>query len=169
VGFRFTLVLSRVISDEESAVLREAGCAGAVFAEDSLPTNAEVPVTRVDVDDCVSASLEAAIEAGLAAVKQVPDLSVPGLTVPAQPAFPPDADTDAVIQGSVIEETATAGAATQDTAVQDGTAAEEPAANKKTTAGKPAAKKKPSAKKANPRNSSEGASSEKVDASPASS
>ena len=70
-----------MISDEESAILREAGCAGAVFAEDSLPTNAEMPVTRVDVDDCVSASLQAAIEAGLAAVREVPDLSVPGLTV----------------------------------------------------------------------------------------
>lgn len=162
MGFRFTLVLNRVISDEESAVLREAGCAGAVFAEDSLPTNAEVPVTRVDVDDHVSVSLEAAIEAGLAAVRNVPDLSVPGLTVPAQPAFPPEANTGAVVQGSVIEETATADAATQ-----DGTATEEPAA-KKTTTRKPAAKKT-SAKKASADKRAEGASSEKIDATPASS
>jgi hypothetical protein len=147
VGFRFTLVLSRVLSDEESAVLRgEAGCADAVFAEDSLPTNAEVPVTRVDVDDCVSVSLEAAIEAGLAAVHKLPDLSVPGLTVPAQPAFPPDADTGAVVQGSVIEETATTGAA-----AENGTATEEQAL-KKTTARKSPAKKT-GAKKAGPEKS----------------
>jgi hypothetical protein len=92
MGFRYTLVLSRMISDEESAILREAGCAGAVFAEDSLPTNAEMPVTRVDVDDCVSASLEAAIKAGLAAVQEVPDLSVPGLTVEPQALCPSDED-----------------------------------------------------------------------------
>lgn len=135
MGFRYTLVLNREINDEESAALRAAGCAGAVFGADTLPTNAEVRVTRVDVDDCVSVSLEAAIEAGLAAVQKVPDLSVPGLTVPAQPAFPPDADKGDVVQGSVIEETADAVA--------------EDATEEKTAASKPAAKKT-SAKKASP-------------------
>jgi hypothetical protein len=148
-----------VISDEESAILREAGCAGAVFAEDSLPTTAEMPVTRVDVDDCVSASLEAAIEAGLAAVREVPDLSVLGLTVEPQPAFPPDSEAGTVIQGqgSVIEVTATADAATE-----DGTATEEPAAEETTAA------KKASTKKASPRTSAKESSSEKADATSAS-
>lgn len=157
MGFLYTLVLSRVISDEESAILRKAGCAGAVLAEDSLPTNAEIPVTRLDVDDCVSASLEAAIEAGLAAVREVPDLSVPGLMVPALSAFPPDSEVGAVIQGSVIEETATADAATE-----DGTATEESAAKETTAA------KKASTKKASPRTSAKKASSEKADATSAS-
>jgi hypothetical protein len=154
MGFQYTLVLSRVISDEESAILTEAGCAGAVFGEDSLPTDAEMPVTRMEVDDCVSASLEAAIEAGLAAVREVPDLSVPGLTVPAQPAFPPDSEADTVANGSVIEETATA-----DTTTEDGTTTEEPA-SEETTVAKKASTKKASTKKARPRAGVKQASSE---------
>lgn len=88
MGHKFTLILSREITDSESAILQEAGCAGAVFAKDSLPTNAEIPVTKMDFDDTVSPSLAEAIESALEAVKKVPDISVPGLTVPAQPAQP---------------------------------------------------------------------------------
>lgn len=40
----------------------------------------------MDFDDTISPSLAEAIESALEAVKIVPDLSVPGLTVPAQPA-----------------------------------------------------------------------------------
>jgi hypothetical protein len=101
VGHVFSLVLSREITDEESAVLREAGCAGAVFGTDSLPTNADVTVTKMDFDDTVSPSLAEAIESALEAVKQVPDLSVPGLTVPAVPKAP-DADPG-VLAGEVVE------------------------------------------------------------------
>ncbi len=96
----FSLVLSREITDDESAVLREAGCAEAVFATDSLPTNADVTVTKMDFDDTVSPSLAEAIESALEAVKKVPDLSVPGLTVPAVPKAS-DAATPA---GEVVEE-----------------------------------------------------------------
>src|ERR1700727_12944 len=85
MGYRFSLVLSREISEEESAVLQAAGCASAVFGTDSLPTNAEVTVTKMDFDDTLSPSLAEAIESALEAVKNVPELSVPGLTVPAQP------------------------------------------------------------------------------------
>ena len=48
-GYKYTLVLSREITDEESAILREAspGCADAVFGPDTLPTNAEIPVTKL--------------------------------------------------------------------------------------------------------------------------
>ncbi|MFD0661032.1 hypothetical protein [Thermocatellispora tengchongensis] len=81
----FSLILSREITEEESAILREAGCAGASFGTDSLPTNADVKVTKMDFDDTVSPSLAEAIESALEAVKKVPDLSVPGLTVPAVP------------------------------------------------------------------------------------
>jgi hypothetical protein len=104
VGYKFSLVLSREITDEESALLREEGINGAVFEPDALPTNAEVAVTRIDVDDTVTPSLAEAIEAALEAVKRVPDLGVPGLTVPAQPAGP--SSEPAVVEGEIIEEIA---------------------------------------------------------------
>jgi hypothetical protein len=87
VGHKFSLVLNREITDDESAALREAGCAEAVFCTDSHPTNPDLPVTKMDFDDENSPSLAEAIESALEAVKnvQVPDLKVPGLTVPAQP------------------------------------------------------------------------------------
>lgn len=88
MGYKFSLVLSREITDSESAALKEAGCGEATFGSDTLPTNAGVPVTRVEFDDTVSPTLAEAIESALEAVKTVPDLSVPGLTVPAQPAEP---------------------------------------------------------------------------------
>lgn len=126
MGYKFSLVLSREITDGETAVLQEAGCTSAVFTTDSLPTNADVTVTRMDFDDTVSPSLTEAIESALAAVKEVSDLSVPGLTVPAQPAQPL-AETEAQAQEAQAQE------------VQ---AQEKPAAKK------PAAKKRTSTKKA---------------------
>ena len=86
MGYKFSLVLNREITDSESTALKEAGCRDATFGSDTLPTNVSVPVTRVEFDDTVSPSLAEAIESALQAVKTVPDLSVPGLTVPAQPA-----------------------------------------------------------------------------------
>jgi hypothetical protein len=88
VGYKFSLVLSREITDDESAALQGAGFQGATFGSDSLPTDAAVPVTKVDFDDVVSPTLAEAIESALEAVKTVPDLGVPGLTVPPQPAGP---------------------------------------------------------------------------------
>jgi len=89
VGHVFSLVLSRQVTEEESAILQAAGCADAIFETDSLPTNADVPVTKIDFDDTVSPSLAEAIESALEAVKKVPDLTVPGLSVPALPATDP--------------------------------------------------------------------------------
>jgi hypothetical protein len=125
VGHKFTLILSREITDGESAILQEAGCAGAIFAKDSLPTNADVPVTKMDFDDTVSPSLAEAIESALEAVKKMPDLSVPGLTVPAQPAQP---QAEEVAEDSAV-------------ATEDKPAARKPAAKKPST-------KRTSAKKA---------------------
>jgi hypothetical protein len=88
VGYKFSLVLSREITEDESAILRDAGCEGAAFGTDTLPTNADVTVTKMDFDDTASPSLADAIQSALDAVKAVPELSVPGLTVPAQPAGP---------------------------------------------------------------------------------
>jgi hypothetical protein len=138
VGYRFTLVLSREITDEESAILQEAGCSGAIFAPDSLPTNAEVPVTKMDFDVTESPSLAEAIESALEAVKKVPDLSVPGLTVPAQPAHAEDpvqagdpGHAEAGEQGAVIE----------GVVVEEKPAARKARARKAATTTKPAAKK----------------------------
>jgi hypothetical protein len=125
VGHKFSLVLSREITGEESEILREAGCACAVFATDTLPTNAEVTVAKMDFDDTESPSLAEAIEAALEAVKNVPDLTVPGLTVPAVPKAPAD-----VIEGTVVDGT-----------VVEGTVVEEKPAAKKLAAKKPAARK----------------------------
>jgi hypothetical protein len=146
MGYRFSLVLSREISEEESAILQEAGCASAVFGTDSLPTNAQVTVTKMDFDDTSSPSLAEAIESALEAVKKVPELSVPGLTVPAQPAHAPDADSS-VVAGTVITDEAAGEAVLQETeAVPQETA--EKASGSKPAARKPrAAKKAPAAKK----------------------
>jgi hypothetical protein len=140
VGHKFSLVLSREITDDESAILRES-CSGTTFTTDTLPTNADVTVTRVDVDDAASPSLAEAIEAGLEAVKKVPDLSVPGLTVPAQPveraaSEPAAAAADASANGS--QDTAAKKPAAKRTATRS--AAKKPAA-KKPAAKKTAAKK----------------------------
>jgi hypothetical protein len=105
VGYRFSLVLSREITDEESTMLKEAGCTEAAFGTDSLPTNADVTVTKMDFDDTISPSLEKAIESALQAVQNVPDLSVPGLTVPAQPAGPLSEESPGVVAGEVVEST----------------------------------------------------------------
>jgi hypothetical protein len=86
VGYKFSLILSREITEAESAAMLVADSTGVVFATDSLPTNAEIAVTKMDFNDTVSPSLAEAIESALEAVKTIPGLSVPGLTVLAQPA-----------------------------------------------------------------------------------
>jgi hypothetical protein len=144
MGYRFSLVLSREISEEESAVLQESGCASAVFGTDSLPTNAEVTVTKMDFDDTVSPSLAEAIESALEAVKNVPELSVPGLTVPAQPAHAPEEDSS-VVAGTVV---------TQESAEEDGEDSPQETADQ-TKGSKSAAKKARTAKKASAKKSAD--------------
>jgi hypothetical protein len=112
MGHKFSLVLSRVITDEESTILQNAGCGDAIFSMDSLPTNAEVTVTKMDFDDTVSSSLAGAIEAALEAVKKVPDLTVPGLTVPA-------VVQEAVAEETVAEETVAKEAVAKEAAAED--------------------------------------------------
>ena len=102
MGYKFALILSREITDEETAILQDVTCAEVVFSADSLPTNAEVPVTKIDFDDTVTPSLAEAIESGLQAMTKVAGLSVPGLTVPAQPAEAP-AEGSEVLVGEVIK------------------------------------------------------------------
>jgi hypothetical protein len=85
VGHKFSLVLNREVTEDESVILKEASYDRAIFTIDSLPANADVAVTRMDFDDAVSSSLGEAIGSALIAVNKVPDLSVPCLTVPSQP------------------------------------------------------------------------------------
>jgi hypothetical protein len=111
VGYKFSLILNRDITVEESAVLKKAGCSSAIFAADTLPTNAEVTVTKMEFDDTESPTLAEAIESALEAVKNVPNLSVPGLYVPAQPANPPAEDqkvVSATVESVTEEQTAEA-------------------------------------------------------------
>ncbi|WP_410600940.1 hypothetical protein [Amycolatopsis sp. lyj-90] len=100
MGHKFSLVLSREITEEESVTLKELGFSNATFGTDSLPTNADIQVTKVDFDENVSPTLAEAIEAALAAVKKVPDLTVPGLSVPAVPRQASEGD---VIEGETVE------------------------------------------------------------------
>ena len=102
MGYRFSLLLSREITEEEITILREEGGVGtAEFGTDLLPTNAEVTVTKLDSDDAVSPTLAEAIESALEAVKKVPDLSTSELSVPAQPAGPADTEPG-VLVGEVV-------------------------------------------------------------------
>jgi hypothetical protein len=141
VGHKFTLILSREITGDESALLSDAGCAAAVLGTDTLPTNADVTVTRMDFDDTASPSLAEAIESALEAVKKVPDLNVPGLTVPAQPAEPA-AETGGpdVVAGEVITEAEPTAEPTAKTEAEP-TAKTAAAPAKKAPARKAAAKK----------------------------
>jgi hypothetical protein len=102
VGYKFSLVLSREVTNDEATTLQESGCSGAVFSTDSLPTDADVRVTKMDFDDTTSPSLPEAIESALETVLTLPDLSVPRLTVPAQPAEAQTQKAEAVDDDVVV-------------------------------------------------------------------
>lgn len=97
MGYQFTLTLNRKISDDESVVLQESGCADASISTVPYPTGADpdLIVTQFDFDDTVSPTLEAAITQALEAVLVVPDLSVATFSAPAQPnGMPPEEDDE---------------------------------------------------------------------------
>lgn len=97
MGYQFTLILNRKITDDETTSLRDAGCAGADFTTVPYPTGADpdLIVTQLDFDDTESATLEEAITKALDAVRTVPELSVATFNAPAQPnGMPPDEDDD---------------------------------------------------------------------------
>jgi hypothetical protein len=107
VGNKFTLVLNREITEDESGALRESGCTDATVTSVTVPGTDDTVVTQMEFDTDAGPSLAEAIEAALEAVKTVPDLSVPTLTVPAQPAQPAEngaAADPTVLAGTVLAE-----------------------------------------------------------------
>jgi hypothetical protein len=104
MGYKFTLILNREITDDESAILREAGCEDAIFGSGAHPTDAGVPVTKMDFDTTSFPTLADAIQAGLDATMKVPDLSVPGLTVPAQSAGPEAGEPAPALEGVIVQD-----------------------------------------------------------------
>lgn len=106
MGYRFSLVLSREITENELTALRDAGCGDAVFTTSTHPTRAEVTVTKLDFDDTTSPTLAEAIKAGLEAVKKAdaPDVSIPSLIVPAQPTPAATEDLDVAVGEVVTKE-----------------------------------------------------------------
>jgi hypothetical protein len=113
VGHKFTLVLNREISEDETGVLKASGCQDAAVTSVPVPGDADTTVTQLDFDTEATSSLAEAIEAALGAVKKIPDLSVPTLHVPAQPSTEaPSEDegqaTDPGVISGELEETETA-------------------------------------------------------------
>lgn len=104
MGYTFTLVLNREISDDESTILRDAGCADAISGSDTLPTNASVPVTKMDFDTTSYPTLAEAIQAGLDAVMKVPDLGVSSLIVPPPQAGPEAEESASVLEGVIVQD-----------------------------------------------------------------
>jgi hypothetical protein len=89
MGYEFTLFLSREITEDESAALQTAGCAGATITTDSYMANS---VTRLDFDTSEAPTLAEAIQSALDSVQTVPDLTVASLEVPPQPNGEVDAE-----------------------------------------------------------------------------
>ena len=89
MSYEFTLFLSREITDDESAALQTAGCAGATITTDSYMANS---VTRLDFDTSEAPTLAEAIQSALDSVKTLPDLTVASLEVPPQPNDEVDAE-----------------------------------------------------------------------------
>jgi hypothetical protein len=83
MSYKFTLILDRTVTDEESEVLQEA-CAGVSFSMTTHPTKPEITVAQLDYDT-EGPSLAEAIQSALDAVKAISDLSTASLEVPAQP------------------------------------------------------------------------------------
>jgi hypothetical protein len=85
MGHKFTLILNREISEDETGALKASGCQDASITSVPVPGDVDATVTQMDFDTEAKASLAEAIEAALSAVNEIPDLSVPTLDVPAQP------------------------------------------------------------------------------------
>jgi hypothetical protein len=94
MGYEFSIILNREITDDESKVLLE-NCVGTTLSTAPLPTNADVTGTQLEVDNTEAPTLAEAIQSALDAVKLVPDVLPASLSVPAQPnGEPPEGETE---------------------------------------------------------------------------
>jgi hypothetical protein len=98
MSYKFTLVLSREISEEEIGVLKGAGCPDSVISTTELPTAGKEPATQMEFDTDASETLAGAMEMALDAVKTIPDLRPFTLEVPAQPNGEPPETEDSLYE-----------------------------------------------------------------------
>lgn len=80
--FKFSAVLTREITEEEFAILQEAGCAGGTLSTSVLPVSDNTVVTQIDFDKAEAETLYDAMQRVLDALTKVPKLSAFSLDVP---------------------------------------------------------------------------------------
>jgi len=80
--FKFSAVLTREITEEEFAILQEAGCAGGTLSTSVLPVNDNTVVTQIDFDKAEADTLFDAMQRVLDALTKVPKLFAFSLDVP---------------------------------------------------------------------------------------
>jgi hypothetical protein len=98
MGYKFTLVLSREITEEEISALKDAGCPDSAISMTELPTAEKEPATQMEFDTEASKTLAGAMEMALDAVKTIPDLRPFSLEVPAQPNGEPPETEDSLYE-----------------------------------------------------------------------
>jgi hypothetical protein len=98
MGYKFTLVLSREITEEEVSALKDAGCPDSAISMTELPTAEKEPATQLEFDTEASDTLAGAMEMALDAVKAIPDLRPFTLEVPAQPNGEPPETEDSLYE-----------------------------------------------------------------------
>lgn len=97
--FKFSAVLTREITEEEWAILQEAGCAGGTLSTSVLPVSDNLVVTQIDFEKAEAETLYDAMLRVLDALTKVPKLSAFSLDVPEQavgqaPAAAEDSQTE---------------------------------------------------------------------------
>jgi hypothetical protein len=80
--FKFSAVLTREITEEEFAILQEAGCAGGTLSTSVLPVSDNTVVTQIDFDKAEAETLYDAMQRVLDALTKVPKLNAFSLDVP---------------------------------------------------------------------------------------
>jgi hypothetical protein len=82
--FKFSAVLTREITEEEWAILQEAGCAGGTLSTSVLPVSDNTVVTQIDFEKAEAETLYDAMLRVLDALTKAPKLSAFSLDVPEQ-------------------------------------------------------------------------------------
>jgi hypothetical protein len=108
MSYKFTVVLSREITEEEIGALKDAGCPDSAISTAELPTKDKEPATQMDFDTDASATLAGAMEMVLDAVKTIPDVRPITLEVPAQPNGEPPESEDSLYELDPVPPTITA-------------------------------------------------------------